>query len=81
MNAKEKFETYFSMFNEKEIIEKEIRTVLLSKGYTVYTVFLSVGNEETAEYFVDIEYGGSPEKYNRIRGLYTKEQLAKKFHI
>ena len=56
-------------------LEKAITEYYETRGYVVYTVFLSVSNEANREYFCDIEVGGSPEKYKRIYGRKTQKTL------
>lgn len=70
---------YRDMLDESKDLEEEIRTALEKLDVTIYTVYVSVGDENTRQFFADIEYGGSPEKYRRYRGLYTKAQLERKF--
>lgn len=79
MTYKEKYLIYQQMFEEAQELEKKIRAALELLGLTVYCVYIAVGKEEEKQFFTDIEYGGSPEKYRRYRGLYTKEQLTKRF--
>lgn len=42
------------------------------------SVFLSVGDEETRKYFVDLEYNDDkPGTYRRVRGLFNREAIVK----
>ena len=81
MEHREKFEVYCDMFDEAlgltEVIERK-----LNLGYEkVYSCYISVGKEETREFFVDIEVGGDSSSYRRWRGLYTRERLEKIFKL
>ena len=77
MTHTEKYDIYNEMMTDIPNLENRIRQSLTENGYTIYTVFLSVQDEENRLYFCDIEYGGSPEKYNRIYGGKTREAIEK----
>lgn len=79
MTGREKYEIYTTMMMQAEILERAIRRYYEEREYTIYSVFLAVQNEEERTYFVDIEVGGSPEKYCRIYGEKTSEALRKKY--
>ena len=72
---------YFDMFDEAleltEVIERKLNLMY----ETVYSCYIAVGKEETREFFVDIEVGGSSSSYRRWRGLYTRERLEKIFKM
>ena len=76
---RELYNVYCKMFNEAEQLTEKINKSLLANNATVYSVFVSVGKEETKEFFVDIEYNENG--YNRLRGLITKEKLEKRFNL
>ena len=77
--TRELYEVYCEMFNEAENLTEKINARLVANNATVYSVFVSVGKEETREFFVDIEYNENG--YNRIRGLITRERLEKRFNL
>ena len=79
MTRLEKYKVYCEMTDAIPDLENRIRKALETSkvNYTIYTVFLSVSSEEEGTYFCDIEYGGSPEKYKRIYGNYTREAIEK----
>ena len=77
--TRELYEVYREMFNEAEELSEKINARLVANNATVYSVFVSVGKEETREFFVDIEYNENG--YNRIRGLITRERLEKRFNL
>jgi len=79
MTREEKYQVYKAMMEMRGILEPRIRSYYEEQGYTVYCVYLSVADEETRTFFVDIEVGGSPEKYFRIYGKKTAEALRKKY--
>lgn len=77
MNEKTKYEIYRQMFDRAQELRIEIEGHLIHVYPIVYSVFVVVGDEEKGLYFVDIEVGG--EKYERVRGMFTEEQILKKF--
>lgn len=82
MTHTEKYDIYNEMMNDIPNLENRIRRSLTESGYTIYTVFLSVQDEENRLYFCDIEYGnGTPEGYNRIYKSLSKETLEKHFKV
>ena len=81
MDFKRKADIYNKMHSKISSLEQRIRTHLEKLGLKIYTVYLTVGSEETEEYFVDIEYGGSESTYRRYRGLCSEEKLIKLLHL
>lgn len=79
MTAYEKYQIYTAMYEQAKILENAIRRYYEERDYTIYCVYLAVANEEERTYFVDIEVGGSPEKYRRIYGEKTAEALRKHY--
>lgn len=79
MTDRQKYEIYRQMFDRAEELRIEIEGHLIHKYSMVYTVFVSVGDEEKNLYFVDVEAGGSRETYFHYRGMFTEEQILKKF--
>ena len=81
MTDRQKYEIYRQMFDRAEELTVKIQEHLIHKYSMVYTVFVSVGDEEKGLYFVDIEVGGGSNsgKYERARGMFTEEQILKKF--
>lgn len=79
MDSKKKYEIYRHMFNNAQELEIKIQSNLIHKYSIVYTVFISVGDEEKGLYFVDVEAGESSETYFHYRGMLTEEQVLKKF--
>lgn len=77
MTDREKYNIYREMYNKTFIYTDDLVTKYSNLGYTVYTVFISVVDEETRSYFVEIEIGGSPEKYKHIRKTMTEAELLK----
>ena len=78
MDEKKRYENYRHMFNNAQELTIKIQSNLIHK-YSIYTVFVSVGDEEKSLYFVDIEAGGSSKTYFHYRGMLTEEQILKKF--
>ena len=82
MTHKEKYNIYNEMMNDIPELENRIRQNLMESGYTIYTVFLAVQDEENRLYFCDIEYGnGTSEGYNRLYKNLSKEALEKFFKL
>lgn len=79
MTERQKYEVYRQMFDRAQELRIEIEGHLIHKYSMVYTVFVSVGDEEKNLYFVDVEAGGSRETYFHYRGMLTEEQILKKF--
>lgn len=79
MDEKKKYEIYRYMFDNAQELRIKIESSLIHKYSMVYTVFVSVGDEEKSLYFVDVEAGGSRETYFHYRGMLTEEQILKKF--
>ena len=79
MTDRQKYEIYRQMFDRAEELTVKIQEHLIHKYSMVYTVFVSVGDEEKGLYFVDVEAGGSRETYFHFRGMLTEEQILKKF--
>lgn len=79
MTAYEKYQIYTAMYKQAEVLEKAIRRYYEERDYTVYCVYLAVASEEERTFFVDIEVGGSSEKYHRIYGDKTADALCKKY--
>jgi hypothetical protein len=81
MNEKTKYEIYRQMFNKAQELRIEIERHLIHVYPIVYSVFVAVGDEEKGLYFVDVEVGGGSNsgKYERFRGMFTEEQILKKF--
>ena len=79
MDEKKRYEIYCHMFDNAQELTIKIQNNLIHK-YSVYTVFISVGDEEKNLYFVDVEAGGSREAYFHYRGMLTEEQILKKFY-
>lgn len=79
MDEKKKYEIYRYMFDNAQELRMKIEGSLIHKYSMVYTVFVSVGDEEKNLYFVDVEAGGSRETYFHYRGMLTEEQILKKF--
>ena len=81
MTERQKYEIYRQMFDRAEELTTEIKRHLAHVYPKVYGVFISVGDEEKCLYFVDIEVGGGSNsgKYERVRGMFTEEQILKKF--
>lgn len=79
MTERQKYETYRQMFDRAQELRIEIEGHLIHKYSMVYTVFVSVGDEEKNLYFVDVEAGGSRETYFHYKGMLTEEQILKKF--
>ena len=77
MTDREKYNIYNEMYNKCFEYQDKLTGIYLERGYNVYCVYISVSDEETRSYFVDIEIGGSPEKYSHIRRTMTEEQLLK----
>lgn len=81
MTERQKYEIYRQMFDKAQELRIEIEGHLIHVYPIVYSVFVSVGDEEKGLYFVDIEVGGGSNsgKYERFRGMFTEEQILKKF--
>lgn len=79
MTDRQKYEIYRQMFDRAQELRIEIEGHLIHKYSMVYSVFVSVGDEEKNLYFVDVEAGGSRETYFHYRGMLTEEQILKKF--
>ena len=81
MNEKTKYEIYKKMFDRAQEFTHEIEEHLSHVYSRIYSVFVSVGNEEKGLYFVDIEVGGgsNSRQYKRVRGMFTEEEILKKF--
>ena len=77
MTDRQKYETYRQMFDRAQELTIEIKEHLSHVYPKIYGVFVSVGDEEKGLYFVDIEVAS--EKYERVRGMFTEEQILKKF--
>lgn len=77
MTDRQKYEIYRQMFDKAQELRIEIERHLSHVYPKIYGVFVSVGDEEKGLYFVDIEVGA--EKYERVRGMFTEEQILKKF--
>lgn len=77
MTERQKYEVYRQMFDRAEELTTEIKGHLIHVYPRIYGVFVSVGDEEKGLYFVDIEV--ADEKYERVRGMFTEEQILKKF--
>ena len=78
MNARETYEIYTKMFAAIAELERYITEQIEKKGHKVISVFLSVGDEETRRYFVDLEYSDDkPGTYRRVRGLFNREAIVK----
>ncbi len=71
------YEIYRQMMEMIPIYERLITEYFEHRDYKVYTVFLSVANEETGTYFADIEVGGSSKRYHRYYGEYSLDALSK----
>ena len=78
MDEKKRYENYRHMFNNAQELTIKIQNNLIHK-YSIYTVFVSVGDEEKGLYFVDVEAGESRETYFHYRGMLTEEQILAKF--
>lgn len=78
MTDRQKYEIYTQMFDKAQELRIEIERHLIHMSM-IYEVFVSVEDEEKGLYFVDIEVGG--EKYERVRGMFTEEQILKKFRL
>ena len=79
MTDRQKYEIYRQMFDRAQELRIEIEGHLIHVYPIVYSVFVSVGDEEKNLYFVDVEAGGSRETYFHYRGMLTEEQILKKF--
>ena len=79
MDSKKRYEIYRHMFNNARELAIKIQSNLIHKYSTIYTVFVSVGDEEKSLYFVDVEAGENSETYFHYRGMLTEEQILKKF--
>lgn len=79
LTDKQMHETYIKMFAMIPEMEKRIREKYEKSGFSVYCVFLAVSDEEKQSYFLDLEIGGSAEKYKHIRNVYTTEEIEKYF--
>ena len=81
MTDRQKYETYRQMFDRAEKLTIEIKEHLIHVYSRIWGVFVSVGDEEKGLYFVDVEVGGGSNsgKYKRVRGLFTEEEILKKF--
>ena len=77
MTERQKYEIYRQMFDRAEQLTIEIKGHLSHVYPRIYGVFVSVGDEEKGLYFVDIEV--ADEKYERVRGMFTEEQILKNF--
>ena len=77
MTDREKYNTYSEMYDKTFTYTSDLVIKYSNLGYTVYTVFIAVADEETRSYFVEIEIGGSPEKYKHIRKTMTETELLK----
>lgn len=80
MDEKKRYEIYRYMFDNAQKLAIKIQSNLIHKYSMIYTVFVSVGDEEKDLYFVDVEAGGSRETYFHYRGMLTEEQILKKFY-
>lgn len=81
MTREQKYQTYHDMLKEAEELEYRLYQYLTDNDYAIYCIFLAVQDEESQKFFVDVEIGGSPEKYSHITGGYTKAQIEKIFHL
>lgn len=72
---------YREALKTAQYFEDEIRKVLAKKPVKVYNVYVTVGDEQEGTYFMDVEIGGSPEKYKRWYGYYTAQRIRKMFGI
>ena len=79
MDEKKRYEIYCYMFDNAQELEIKIQNNLIHKYSIVYTVFVSVEDEEKGLYFVDVEAGGSRETYFHYRGMLTEKQILAKF--
>ena len=79
MTERQKYEIYRQMFDNAQELTIKIQNNLIHKYSMIYTVFVSVGDEEKSLYFIDVEAGGSKETYFHYRGMLTEEQILKKF--
>lgn len=77
MTDRERYNKYCEMYDKYFKFTDDITLKYFDKGYTVYTVFLAVDNAEKGTYFVEIEIGGSPEKYKHIRTTMTESEILK----
>ena len=77
MTDRQKYDIYNDMYNKSFNYTKALTDKYEKSGYTVYTVFIAVSDELTRTYFVEIEIGGSPEKYKHIRKTMTETELIK----
>ena len=81
MTDRQKYEIYTKMFDRAQELRIEIEGHLIHVYPIVYSVFVSVGDQEKGLYFVDVEVGGGSNtgKYRRFRGMLTEEQIKEKF--
>ena len=77
----EKHEKYLKMYYNIPNIESKIKKEIEKTKRVECDVFVGVANEETNEYFIDVEYGGGTGKYRRIRGLYEEIEIANMFNF
>lgn len=76
MDGRKKYEIYRQMFDKSQEFMQRVQEHLSQEYSKVYTVFISVGDEEKGLYFVDVEAGGN-KPYFRYRGMATEEQIQK----
>lgn len=74
------YELYKKSFEVARKLEKEIRTQYENEGYKVYTCFISY-NQNSDDYFCDIEVGGDKKKYHRNYGNFTLKEICKAYKI
>lgn len=78
LEGREKYMVYREMYAAIAELERYITEQIEKKGHKVISVFLSVGDEETRRYFVDLEYSDDkPGTYRRVRGLFNREAIVK----
>lgn len=69
------------MKEKADIMRQAIEKKLATMDVTVYNVDLFTGDEREGTYFIDVEIGGSPEKYKRWYGYMVETKIRKIFGI
>lgn len=74
-----KYEIYCKMFDYTDIIEDCVRESLINNNTKIFTCEVFVGNEDNKQFEIYIEFSHPRTGYQFVRGLYTVEQINKKF--
>lgn len=74
-----KYEIYCKMFDYSDIIAECVKDSLTINNATIYTCDVFVGDEDNRQYEIYIEFKHPNTGYQFVRGMYTVEQINKKF--